>query len=400
MTIKNIKIGSGILLLALMAACSKEVELDLNVTDAQKYTMVYMPQANQNAVEKGLSITDSIETVLYSAFLGGSLDNNSNVDVKFSVLPELVDTFNLKNETQYALMPAGSYELEAESAQITAGKKSTPPLRIKIKSKGYLDPFVTYLLPVGIVSAGEKVNQKLSKAYYLITGSYAPGEVPRQKVYSFGAGTSPKLFALGDDLMQMTSTGDLLFYNAQSDGIFAAPVKKGQGWNIFDMVFPFRNSRLIARYAADGQNIVQYIVDQDGNVGASQIIGYGWGIFKKIIPFRGMLLGLNDAGGMTMYPLSPEGAFDGANIRPIGQGWGGFRHIIPYQESLLVIENNGDMYQYPLSDQGSFGARKKLGSGWDMYTDVVAVGTDLVAVDAQGDLWRYKFSTLGLWPLK
>jgi hypothetical protein len=347
-----------------------------------------------------LSISPSHYTFNYSAYLGGSLDNESTLNIKFGVSEAMVDEFNLKNGTDYKVMPAGSYVLNQPEAKINAGSKSTGVLNLSIKTQGFIQPFESYLLPVGITQADAKINPALQTTYFLITGSYAPGEVPREKAYAFGANAGLMYFDFNGNMIGKRPDGTLLLYPAGANGTFNAPRQIGVGWNIFNMVFYYGGNRLIGRFAAGGGDIAQYSIDQNGNFGASKTIGFGWGIFTKIIPYKGTLLGIDANGSMNMYPLDAAGNFDFGRIKTIGSGWGVFTQVIPYENSLLAIEASGDMYQFPLSEDGIFGAKTKVGSGWDMYTAVFSAGKDLLALDPAGDLWRYKFNPVGFWPLK
>lgn len=384
----------------LIAGCSKEVDVDLNVKDAEIYSMLYMPQANGNPVIKSLSITPSVYKFNYSAYLGGSLDNKRNVNIKFGVSQIMVDEYNLKNGTNYQLMPEGSYTLDNAEATINSGSKSTGTLSLSLKTQGFILPFQSYLLPVGIIDADEKVNTALNTTYFLVTGSYAPGEVPREKAYAFGSNAGLMYFDFNGDMIGKKPDGTLQLYTAGANGVFNAPRQIGVGWNIFNTVFYYGGDRLIGRFAAGGGDIIQYAIDKTGNFGASKTVGQGWGIFTKIIPYKGLLLGIDANGNMNMYPLDAAGNFDYGRIKTIGTGWGVFTQVIPYENSLLAIEANGDLYQFPLTDDGIFGAKIKVGSGWDMFSLVFSAGKDLLALDDSGDLWRYKFNPAGFWPLK
>lgn len=384
----------------LVAGCSKEVDIDLNIKDAETYSMLYMPQANGNPVIKSLSITPSVSKFNYSAYLGGSLDNTANINVKFGVSQSMVDEFNLKNGTSYKLMPEGSYTLDQPEAKINSGSKNTGVLNLSVKTQGFILPFQSYLLPVSIIGGDAKVNTALNTTYFLVTGSYAPGEVPREKAYALGANAGQIYFDFNGDMIGKRADGTLQLYPAGANGTFNAPRQIGVGWNIFNMIFYYSGDRLIVRNVAGGGDIGQYAIDKNGNFGASKTVGFGWGIFTKIIPYKGLLLGIDGNGSMAMYPLDAAGNFDYGRIKTIGSGWGSFKQVIPYENSLLAIEAGGDMYQFPLSDDGIFGSKIKVGSGWDMYSLVFSAGKDLLALDASGDLWRYKFNPIGFWPLK
>lgn len=267
-----------------------------------------------------------------------------------------------------------------------------------------MNAFESYLLPISISApAGVILNKELSTTYFVFTGSYAPGEVPREKVLSMGADAGTFLIDFNGDLIRKApATGELILYKADAaTGQFTAPPKTiGWGWNVMDKIFSYGGNRLIARFGSGAGNISQYFLSQDGVFGAQREVGQGWGTLSEIVPFKGLLLGIAPNGDMTQFPLNGDGDFDYGNIRQIGSGWAGLAQIFSYQNSLITIENNGDMWQYPLTDDGIFGTRKKIGTGWDMYVKVITSGTDLLALDASGDVWRYKFNPEGLWPLK
>lgn len=388
----------------MLIACNKDVPVKSDFPGADNYAKVYMPQATRNPVENRVSITDQPDTITYSAFLGGISPASVDVSVSFSVLPAAVDAYNLAHGTDYTMMPEGSYALEQSAAVIGAGQHSTGALNLIIKSKGFIEPFKTYMLAVTMQDAGGKtnVNEALKTTYFLVTGSYAPGEVPREKAASFGAAGGSFLIGFNDKLIRRDpANGNLLLYKPDAAGVYnTTPATIGAGWDAFNLAFYYGGNRLIARNKDGGQDIVQFGIDPNGNLGQGVTVGFGWSIFSKIIPYKGLLLGIDAAGNMTKYPLKEDGAFDYGNISGIGAGWNTFVNIFPYGDALIAIEANGNMWQYPLTENGVFGSRVQVGSGWDMYVNVIPSGTDLLGQDAQGELWRYKFNPNGLWPLK
>ncbi|ACU05598.1 domain of unknown function DUF1735 [Pedobacter heparinus DSM 2366] len=400
---KKIKLAASIGILMMLAACSKDVKVDLDLPKAEQLKKVYMPQAANPVEVRSVSIVDKDTSFVYSAFLGGPKPATGNITVGFTVMPEKVTAYNQQNSTNYQLMPQGSYVLEALTSVIPAGGQSTGRLNLSIKTKGFLNPFETYLLPVTVTKqTGEgTLNESLATTYYLIAGSYAPGEVPREKTLALGtAGVGNIMLDFDGKLIIKNADGNLLLYPVNVNGTFGTPAQIGVGWNIFNMIFYFGGDRLIARWASGGQDISQYAISKSGAFGGSKSIGQGWGIFTKIIPFKGLLLGVDGAGDMTMYPLDVAGNFDFGRIKKIGTKWNDYKQVFAYQNSLIAIEPGGDMYQIPLSDSGVFGSRRKVGNGWDMYVNVFASGDDLLALDSNGDLWRYRFNPIGFWPLK
>ncbi|MGH2622837.1 MAG: DUF1735 domain-containing protein, partial [Sphingobacterium sp.] len=171
-----------VLLATSTLACSKEVRVDLDFPTSEKFSQVYMPQANQNPILQQISLTDEVYNLRVNAFYGGSNKAKKDISVTFEISEEKVEAFNKQYGKSYQIMPEGSYSLENSSLKIPSGESSTAILQINVKGKGFLDPFISYILPVSINSTDAPVSESLSTVYFEIVGSYAPGEVPREKV--------------------------------------------------------------------------------------------------------------------------------------------------------------------------------------------------------------------------
>ncbi|WP_343702940.1 DUF1735 domain-containing protein [Chitinophaga sp.] len=388
----------------LLLACSKEVPVK-DVPGTEKYALLYMPQAARGPLAASVTIKDVPDTITFNAYLGGIARPTADIPVTFAVDPAAATAFNQAHGTSYPVMPEGSYSIATPSVNIPAGQLTTGPQPLVLQTKGFMQPFVSYLLAVTLSQPGKTgtVNPSLSTAYFVVTGGYMPGEVPREKAASLGANAGTFLISFGEKFIRKDpASGNLLLYtpDAQTGLFTAAPATIGQGWNIFNIIFFYGGNRLIGRYAAGAGDLAQYPISAQGQIGGGRTVGWGWGGLKKIIAYKGLLLGIDGNGNMTKYPLDADGNFDFANIKGIGSGWGGFVHLFAYENSLMAIEANGNMWQYPLSEDGTFGNRRLAGTGWDMYVHVMTAGTDLLALDANGDLWRYKFNPAGLWALK
>ncbi|MGN7722358.1 BT_3987 domain-containing protein [Chitinophaga sp. 22620] len=396
-----IPFSCGIFLLA----CSKQVPVKEDFPGAEKYSMLYMPQAVNGPVATAVNITAVPDTITFNACIGGLKRPAAEIPVTFTVTPEAAAAFNLANGTQYPVMPEGSYAILTPSASIPAGQSTSGQQQMELRTKGFIAPFVTYLLPVTLSQPGKTstVNPALSVSYFLVTGGYAPGEVPREKVAAFGTAGGSFLISFGERFIRKDpASGNLLMYtpDAQTGQFTAAPVTIGYGWDIFNTIIFYGGNRLIARYGTGAGDLAQYPIDAQGQIGSGRTVGWGWSGLKSITPYKGLLLGIDGNGKMTKFPLDENGNFDFGNIRDIGTGWESAVDLFPYENSLMVLEPNGNMWQYPLSEDGSFGNRRLAGTGWDMYVKVIPAGTDLLALDANGDLWRYKFNPAGLWALK
>jgi hypothetical protein len=145
---------------------------DFNLPDQplENYIKVYMPQAVNAPVVKTLKITDSSQSLIYGANLGGLDYATNDIAVNFSVDNSKVDSFNKANNTSYAPLPAGSYSLSATTAVIPKGRVSTEPLSITLKTKGSgaMEALKTYILPVSITGSKINVNEALRTAFFLV----------------------------------------------------------------------------------------------------------------------------------------------------------------------------------------------------------------------------------------
>jgi hypothetical protein len=160
---------AGILFIgsAFIGGCSNNSSTGLN---PHKLGKVYMAQAVNNPVKTSVLVGfDTTESFVYGATYGGP-HRSDDIQVRFHIDSSLVDTFNTKNGTLYALLPKSSYKLSKKRATIPAGQDHTPPLTLSINSKVNI-PADKYLLPITVTveSGGIPVNNKLQTVYYLFT---------------------------------------------------------------------------------------------------------------------------------------------------------------------------------------------------------------------------------------
>ncbi|WP_270087431.1 BT_3987 domain-containing protein [Sphingobacterium sp. SYP-B4668] len=380
-----------------ITSCNKEVSVNLDIPEAEKYGNVYMPQANQNPILKQISLTDKVHDLSISAFLGGPHKADRSIVINFDVNQKAVEEFNLLHDQSYEILPTESYTFEKKQAVIPSGSSKTEQIKIQIMGKGILEPFTSYLLPVTITSTDASIKESLNTVYFEVVGSYAPGEVPREKVLSLGDYTGGVLFSFKDGkLISKSPDGNLALYASGEDGLYKKGNQIGTGFNAFTNLFYFQPNRIV------GLNIdvVQYLVNDTGELGANRTIGWGWNIFKHVIPYQEFLIGVRPEGLTTSYPYNDAGDLDGGNIRDIATDWNRYKQIIAYHHSLLAIQPDGTLWHIPMSASGIPDTRQQVGTGWDMYKSVIVSGTDLLALDSSGDVWRYRFNPKGFWPLK
>lgn len=98
-----------------------------------------------------------------------------NIEVTFAIDPSLVNTYNAKHDTKYAVLDDSYYEFPERTATVEAGKSVSEPLTIHFKNLDRLDIDATQLLPVTIVSAGGGLSTLSGSqtVYYLVRRSSA-----------------------------------------------------------------------------------------------------------------------------------------------------------------------------------------------------------------------------------
>ncbi|WP_270388568.1 DUF1735 domain-containing protein [Alistipes finegoldii] len=383
-----------------LPSCSDDVSVQLDILGADEYVQIYMPSAGRLENIKTVYIQEDVQSFDVSAYYGGPKYPTQDLFIEFEFRPDLVDAFNEKNGTNYAAMPEGSYSMPVTAVKLAKGELQSEPLAIEIVAANYMEVAKPYLLPIRIKSTSgtEPVKESLRTAYYLITGSYLPGQVPREKVYSFGAPFTKPICVRNADVIYMTEENNLVYLMLGSDGTYGNPTAFGWGWGGCDWLACMEPGRLLARYNG---NINCYNLNDAYNILGQSTLGQGWGFLKQLVLFKdlGILAVSGDA--LNKYPFVPGGAaFDFPLCGGlVNSGWGSYNYLLNYGSNILAVDANGDMWAFPLSDTFVLGAPHKIGTGWDIYTTVLACGEQLLALDTNGDLWRYEFNPTAFWPL-
>lgn len=168
-TINIINIIIAGILIAVSTSCEKEL-----IDNPDQYSRIYMPQAIEKPAERSFVMADTLQTIYFGAAYGGVDDQPNDINVSFKVSAALLDSFNIKNETDYSLMPEGSYSIEKNEAFIPSGNFNSEALKIKVKTVGGLEPLKDYLLPVTIeqVTPQVEINKELQTTYFLVRSEY------------------------------------------------------------------------------------------------------------------------------------------------------------------------------------------------------------------------------------
>lgn len=149
--------------------------VDTENYDPSDYTNVYMPQAQGGPAERSVPIVDSMQTIIYNAAFAGATTPSEDIQVRFSVEPDSLESFNQDNATSYQLLPEESYELTQTEATIPAGERSTGQLGLELATEGYLEvQGTTYLLPIRmeVLNENVRVNEEKRVTYFVIQGRY------------------------------------------------------------------------------------------------------------------------------------------------------------------------------------------------------------------------------------
>ncbi|WP_162499819.1 DUF1735 domain-containing protein [Mucilaginibacter terrigena] len=379
----------------MLGACKQEYKYP----GGDQYKDLYMPQAHNATVTKGLLMSDTAQAILFSASYGGPGKPNGDITVNFDVSAALVDTFNMANGTTYKIMPEGSYELDKQGV-IPSGGLSTGSLKVKVKTKDVLNVFESYLLPVSITtnSANLRLNSQLKTTYFLVTPSYAPGDVPRQHVLKLDNG-SIKAFPYGSGanlaLIARQADNNMYRFPVKADGTFDTPSTIGIGWGDVQIFIPFDDRWVIRN---DAGNMWQYLWSQTGQFQGGNQVGSGWDNNDLIIGYKNNIYNRNrESKALTRWPFA--GCFCGG-VFGVDGNWGEYTQIIPYKNTLLGVKANGELWESQVTENGEVSGTRKVGSGWDMYTRVIPFGDALLGLDANGDVWRYEFDPKGFWALK
>jgi hypothetical protein len=158
-------------LVAALAITACKDDYNLPFQPEEQYNLVYMPQAVNGAIIKTLRITDSVQSLVFGANLGGVGFAGNDITVNFSVDNSRIDSFNAVNKTNYAALPDGSYTLSATTAIIPKGAINTEPLTVSFKTNGAgaMNALKTYILPIGITGNKTAVNEALRTAFFVVT---------------------------------------------------------------------------------------------------------------------------------------------------------------------------------------------------------------------------------------
>lgn len=327
---------------------------DTDIATPEAYERIYMPQAGGNPVTYHFIMSDTAQTLIYGADYGGVDYPAADISVHFSVAPALVDSFNVKNNTAYQLLPADSYVMEATDAVIAKGKLSTKPLALKVSTIGKLEHGVQYLLPIEVsTTKGIKNSEGLGVTYFLVDAKYDIINVEME-----GADKNPisKLMNMADTAQTISFTAKATADDSLPTDItvgFASPEKLVDSFNL-------RNGTDYEKMPAGSFELVQTTTKIHSQTGSSDPVDIKVKTKGMLTPFVEYLLPvqINEASAAlpasnkikisdsksTLYYLI-EATKNGVELTVVSYGKGsGYNDmealaasIKPYQPDLLLV---------------------------------------------------------------
>lgn len=146
---------------AVLSACTEA---------AETYDAVFITEA-QSTVELTLSVdpdllADEPATTVFTVSTSVKAESDVQVNLKFS--PELLDSYNSKNGTEYSYAPDGSFDLSSLTATVKAGKSMSDDIVLTVKDGSGFEAGVTYCVPVSIESTSSMTVLEPSRTIYVV----------------------------------------------------------------------------------------------------------------------------------------------------------------------------------------------------------------------------------------
>jgi len=129
---------------------------------------IYMTQSQDSRSDLTAVIADVDQTFSFGASYGGLKYPSQDITVNFALDNHLIDQYNSKNGTSYQAMPADKFTISGLTTVIPAGRTTSDPLSISIKTKNLVKD-AEYMFPIVLssVSSGN-INPDLQTAYFRV----------------------------------------------------------------------------------------------------------------------------------------------------------------------------------------------------------------------------------------
>jgi Domain of unknown function (DUF1735)/F5/8 type C domain len=129
---------------------------------------IYMTQSQDSRSDLTAVIADTAQTFSFGASYGGLKYPSQDITVDFKLDNNLIDQYNSKNGTSYQAMPTDKYTISGLTTVIPAGRTTSNPVSISIKTKDLVKD-AEYMFPIVLssVSSGN-INPDLQTAYFRV----------------------------------------------------------------------------------------------------------------------------------------------------------------------------------------------------------------------------------------
>lgn len=224
----------------------------------------------------------------------------------------------------------------------------------------------------------------------------------------------------GNDIVALTSSGELRLYGGNNAGAWRSSSTLMKGWNPKDTVVSmgdFTGDGRADLGRVDAAGVLTLYPAKGSAFGTPVRIGHGWNAFAHVIggvDFDGDrlpdVIAVDSSGNMLLYRGDGKGGFQGA-ATSIGKGWGAAATIINAGDftgdgrtDLIARMDDGTLRLYPTNGKSGFGTSTQIGKGWGAMTELVGPGdftgdrrADLLAIRTDGGLFLYTGNGKGGW---
>ncbi|GGM46221.1 FG-GAP-like repeat-containing protein [Microbacterium saperdae] len=225
---------------------------------------------------------------------------------------------------------------------------------------------------------------------------------------------------VGNDVVALTSTGELRLYGGNGAGSWRSSKVIATGWSPTDKIISLGDFTGDGRSdlgRIDSSGVLSLYPAEGTGFGQPIRIGHGWGGFAQLIggvDFDGDrkpdVIAVRTDGTMWLYRGNGAGGWQGDSAQ-IGKGWDVVDLVVNAGDfnrdgrtELIARTKDGALRMYPLTGQGGFGEVQQIGKGWGGFTSLVGPGdfngdraTDLLAIRSDGVMMLYAGNGKGGW---
>ncbi|HWV50470.1 MAG TPA: VCBS repeat-containing protein [Microbacterium sp.] len=254
----------------------------------------------------------------------------------------------------------------------------------------------------------------------LATKGSAGAGVSKPRPFDAGVGNADG--KAGNDIVAVTSSGDVRIYGGDGKGGWSGVSRINSGWSAKDKVIAlgdFNGNGVpdLGRIDASGVFWV-YPGKAGGGYGDRKRVGQEWNAFVHVVggvdfdgDRRTDILGVTSAGDLFLYRGDGKGGWASGVGARIGNGWGVADTIVHVGDftgdgraDLMARFKDGTLRLYPTTGRGGFSAPVQIGVGWGSMARIVGPGdfdgdgrTDVLGIHSNGTMYLYAGDGKGGW---